>query len=54
MNNVVDNQYVYDPSALQVITSFISHALYNGIPLVCDYDKFPFYRKQGLELIENS
>jgi hypothetical protein len=32
----------------------ISHALCNGIPLISDDDKFPFYRGQGLELIENS
>ena len=31
----------------------ISHALCNGIPLISDDDKFPFYRAQGLELIEN-
>jgi len=27
--------------------------LCNGIPLISDDDKFPFYRAQGLELIEN-
>ena len=31
----------------------ISHALCNGMPLISDDDKFPFYRGQGLELIEN-
>lgn len=31
----------------------LSHALCNGIPLISDDDKFPFYRGQGLELIEN-
>ena len=39
----------YDPSD-HLITS---HALCNGIPLISDDDKFPFYRGQGLELIEN-
>jgi len=32
----------------------IAHAICNGIPLISDDDKFPFYRGQGLELIENS
>ena len=39
----------YDPSDHIII----SHALCNGIPLISDDDKFPFYRSQGLELIEN-
>ena len=39
----------YDPSDHIII----SHALCNGIPLISDDDKFPFYRGQGLELIEN-
>jgi PIN domain nuclease of toxin-antitoxin system len=39
----------YDPSDHMII----SHALCNGIPLISDDDKFPFYRGQGLELIEN-
>ena len=39
----------YDPSDHLII----SHALCNGIPLISDDDKFPFYRAQGLELIEN-
>jgi len=39
----------YDPSAHMII----SHALCNGIALISDDDKFPFYRGQGLELIEN-
>ena len=39
----------YDPSDHLII----SHALCNGIPLISDDDKFPFYRGQGLELIEN-
>lgn len=43
-------QHHYDPSDHLII----SHALCNGIPLISDDDKFPFYRKQGLELIENS
>ena len=39
----------YDPSDHIII----SHALCNGLPLISDDDKFPFYRSQGLELIEN-
>jgi PIN domain nuclease of toxin-antitoxin system len=39
----------YDPSDHIII----SHALCNGIALISDDDKFPFYRAQGLELIEN-
>ena len=39
----------YDPSDHIII----SHALCNGMPLISDDDKFPFYRGQGLELIEN-
>ena len=39
----------YDPSDHLII----SHALCNGIPLISDDEKFPFYRGQGLELIEN-
>lgn len=39
----------YDPSDHLII----SHALCNRIPLISDDDKFPFYRNQGLELIEN-
>ena len=39
----------YDPSDHLII----SHALCNGMPLISDDDKFPFYRNQGLELIEN-
>ena len=39
----------YDPSDHLII----SHALCTGIPLISDDDKFPFYRGQGLELIEN-
>ena len=39
----------YDPSDHLII----SHALCNGIPLISDDEKFPFYREQGLELIEN-
>ncbi len=39
----------YDPSDHFII----SHALCNGIPLISDDEKFPFYREQGLELIEN-
>ena len=39
----------YDPSDHIII----SHALCNGLPLISNDDKFPFYRSQGLELIEN-
>ncbi|MBR6032916.1 MAG: type II toxin-antitoxin system VapC family toxin [Bacteroidaceae bacterium] len=39
----------YDPSDHMII----SHALCNNMPLISDDDKFPFYRGQGLELIEN-
>ncbi len=39
----------FDPSDHLII----SHAICNGMPLISDDDKFPFYRKQGLELIEN-
>ncbi len=39
----------YDPSDHLII----SHALCNGMPLISDDTKFPFYRDQGLELIEN-
>ena len=39
----------YDPSDHLII----SHALCNGMPLISDDAKFPFYRAQGLELIEN-
>ena len=39
----------YDPSDHLII----SHALCNGMPLISDDAKFPFYRGQGLELIEN-
>ena len=39
----------YDPSDHIII----SHALCNCMPLISDDDKFPFYREQGLELIEN-
>ena len=39
----------YDPSDHIII----SHALCNNMPLISDDDKFPFYRGQGLELIEN-
>lgn len=31
----------------------ISHAITNRLPLISSDRKFPFYRKQGLELIEN-
>lgn len=31
----------------------ISHALTLGIPLVSSDRKFPFYRAQGLDLVEN-
>ncbi|MBR4327493.1 MAG: type II toxin-antitoxin system VapC family toxin [Bacteroidales bacterium] len=39
----------YDPSDHLII----SHAICNGIPLISSDSKFPFYRNQGLELIEN-
>jgi PIN domain nuclease of toxin-antitoxin system len=39
----------YDPSDHLII----SHALTNRIPLISADGKFPFYRNQGLELIEN-
>ena len=39
----------HDPSDHLIIAT----ALCNGIPLISDDDKFPFYRNQGLELIEN-
>jgi len=39
----------FDPSDHMII----SHAICNGIPLISDDDKFPFYRNQGLDLIEN-
>ena len=39
----------YDPSDHLIIST----ALCNGIPLISDDSKFPFYRNQGLELIEN-
>lgn len=39
----------YDPSDHLII----SHALTNRIPLISADNKFPFYRNQGLELIEN-
>ncbi len=32
----------------------ISHAICNGIPLISNDSKFPFYRQQGLDLIENN
>ena len=39
----------YDPSDHLII----AHALCNGMPLISDDAKFPFYKGQGLELIEN-
>ena len=39
----------YDPSDHLII----SHAITNRIPLISADGKFPFYRNQGLELIEN-
>ena len=42
-------QQHYDPSDHLII----AHALCTGMPLISDDDKFPFYRGQGLELIEN-
>ena len=39
----------YDPSDHMII----SHAITNRMPLISDDEKFPFYRNQGLELIEN-
>lgn len=46
---VNEAQEHFDPSDHLII----SQALCNRIPLISDDDKFPFYRKQGLELIEN-
>lgn len=40
----------YDPADHLII----SHAICNKMPLISDDRKFPFYRNQGLELIENS
>lgn len=40
----------YDPSDHLII----SQAICNGVPLISNDSKFPFYRKQGLELIENN
>ena len=40
----------YDPSDHLII----SHALTNRIPLISADHKFGFYRKQGLELIDNT
>lgn len=40
----------YDPSDHLII----SHAICNRLPLISNDSKFPFYRKQGLELIENN
>lgn len=31
----------------------ISHAITLGMPLISSDKKFPFYKKQGLDLIEN-
>ena len=45
-----ESQEHYDPSDHMII----SHAICNGIPLISDDDKFPFYRNQGLDLIENT
>ena len=39
----------YDPSDHLII----SHAITNRMPLISNDEKFPFYRNQGLELIEN-
>lgn len=39
----------YDPSDHLII----SQAICNDIPLISNDRKFPFYRNQGLELIEN-
>lgn len=39
----------YDPSDHLII----SQAICNGIPLISNDSKFPFYRNQGLDLIEN-
>ena len=40
-----EGQEHYDPSDHLII----SHAICNGIPLISDDRKFPFYRNQGLE-----
>ena len=44
-----EDQEHYDPSDHLII----SHALTNRIPLISADDKFPFYRRQGLDLISN-
>lgn len=46
---VNDGQKHYDPSDHMII----AQAITNDIPLISDDNKFPFYREQGLELIEN-
>lgn len=49
MLRINTNQDHRDPSDHVII----SHALTLGIPLVSSDRKFPFYRAQGLDLIEN-
>lgn len=39
----------YDPSDHMII----AHAICNRLPLISADEKFPFYREQGLELIDN-
>ena len=47
MRYLIDTHY--DPSDHMII----SHAITNRMPLISEDEKFPFYRNQGLELIEN-
>lgn len=49
MLRINTNQDHRDPSDHVII----SHALTLGIPLISSDRKFPFYRSQGLDLIEN-
>ena len=44
-----ETQEHYDPSDHLII----SHALTNRLTLISADGKFPFYRNQGLDLIEN-
>jgi len=48
--HINETQHHHDPSDHLIIAT----ALCNGIPLISDDHKFPFYRNQGLELIENT
>ena len=44
-----EGQAHYDPSDHVII----SQAITMKLPLISSDEKFPFYRRQGLELIEN-